>query len=205
MRWYHLTCYLFQHLCVPLWRWISDTSITFHHQVKCSGLWWRPKSVCVCVSESCGDVAEKLGVIFPIYYITHYIFFAVFSFYPESSCPLMTLLQMLVPLASRCTTGAHLLQLGSGALAQCVQAVASESELTRKSPVWWRTGLIQPLLPRPQWPHCLLHINKPAGPPDSRQHSATAANWEARANSHIPNDTISQLEARARQEISAVR
>lgn len=33
------------------------------------------------------------------------------------------------------TTGAHLLQLGSGALAQCVQAVASESELTRKSPV----------------------------------------------------------------------
>lgn len=134
-----------------------------------------------------------------------FFFFAVFSFYPESSCPLMTLLQMLVPLASRCTTGAHLLQLGSGALAQCVQAVASELELTRKSPIWWRTGLIQPLLPRPQWPHCLLHINKPAGPPDSRQRSATAANWEARANSHIPNDTISQLEARARQEISAVR
>lgn len=61
-----------------LWRWISDTSITFHHQVKCSGLWWRPKSVCVCVSESCGDVAEKLGVIFQIYYITHYIIFFFF-------------------------------------------------------------------------------------------------------------------------------
>lgn len=46
MRWYHLTCYLFQHLCVTLWRWISDTSITFRHQVKCSMLWWGPKSVC---------------------------------------------------------------------------------------------------------------------------------------------------------------
>lgn len=32
-----------------------------------------------------------------------------------------------------------------------------------------------PLPPCPQWPHCLLHINKLADPPGSRRHSATAA------------------------------
>lgn len=59
----------------------------------------------------------------------------------------------------------------------------------------------EPLPPRPQWPHCLLHINKLAGPPGSRQGSATAAH----TNSHIQDDMISQLEARAGQEISTVR
>lgn len=84
--------------------------------------------VCVCVSESCGDVAEKLGVIFQIYYITHCIFFAVFSFYLESSRPLMTLLQMLVFYAAQL---AHICCSSALARSGCGLRVGIDSKKSR--------------------------------------------------------------------------
>ncbi len=68
-----------------------------------------------------------------------------------------------------------------------------------------RPNAAEPLPPRPQRPHCLLHINKLAGPPRFEAALCYCRRREVPTNSHIQNDMISQLEARARQEISTVR
>lgn len=169
------------------------------------------KCVCACLSERVTQVAILLKMcrnnIFHISFWKstqrlswEFISFKKFIFL------LMTLSHMLAPLASSCTTGTHLLQLCFGPLVQYFQAAASGLDLTRESCLMEdQPDAAVPLPPRPQWPHCLHHINKLAGPPRFEAALCYCRGWEAHTNSHIQNDMISQLEARARQEISTVR
>lgn len=114
---------------------------------------------------------------------------------------------MLVLLASSCTTGTHLVQLCFGLL---------QFSMFRLWPLDWT--LLEKVLfdegpaqcsrapPASSTVTTLFTPHKQAGrPPRFEAALCYCRGREAHTNSHIQNDMISQLEARARQEISTVR